>query len=326
MDRVIIDLKHCYGIKRLKHEFDFSQTRAYALYAPNGVMKSSLAQTFQDVSEGKASEDRIFQNRAATRQILDQAGAPLDPSQILVVSPYNPDLAPNEKTSTLLVDAKLQQEYAQLHVEIDQATNALLTAVKKQASSKKDFDSEIASAFTNGGDLKTALTRIKSEPEREKDTPFVDVQYDKLFDDRVLNAIDAKDVKGAIEEYVRRYNELLATSTFFKKGTFDYYNAAEIAASLAKNGFFNAKHTVRLNSTGQSLEINTQKDLEDIIAHEKDAIIKDKQLKKKFDDVAKALDKNVPSETSAGTCLTMKHTYRSCITSRNSRKMFSSRT
>lgn len=55
MDRVTIDLTNCYGIKKLKYAFDFSQMRAYALYAPNGVMKSSLAQTFQDLATGAPS-------------------------------------------------------------------------------------------------------------------------------------------------------------------------------------------------------------------------------------------------------------------------------
>ena len=39
MERIEIDLKHCYGIKSLKQTVDFSTGRAKALYAPNGVMK-----------------------------------------------------------------------------------------------------------------------------------------------------------------------------------------------------------------------------------------------------------------------------------------------
>ena len=63
MDRVSIDLKHCYGIKALKRDFDFTKTRAFAIYAPNGVMKSSLAQTFADAASGEDSHDRIFPGR-----------------------------------------------------------------------------------------------------------------------------------------------------------------------------------------------------------------------------------------------------------------------
>lgn len=292
MDRVTIDLENCYGIKTLKHSFDFSEVRACALYAPNGVMKSSLAQTFQDLVSGTKSMDRIFQDRVTSRQIIDQNGAELAADQVLVVGPYNEQLAHNEKTSTLMVDEKRRAEYARLHLEIDKAKDALLAAIKKQAASKKNFESEIASAFTSDNDFKKALDRIQKELELQTDKPFAEVEYDKIFDDRVLSAIDNKDVRGAIEDYVRRYNELLSASTFFKKGTFDYYNATQIATNLGNNGFFNAKHTVRLNSTGESVEIKTQKELETVIAREKDAIIKDKQLRKKFDDVAKALDKN----------------------------------
>ena len=74
MDHVKIDLKNCYGIKNLQRDFDFSETRAYALYAPNGVMKSCLAQTFQDAADGKDSEDRIFKTRKTVRKIIDEAG------------------------------------------------------------------------------------------------------------------------------------------------------------------------------------------------------------------------------------------------------------
>jgi hypothetical protein len=58
MDRVSIDLQHCYGIKALKQDFDFSQTAAVALYAANGVRKSSLAETFLDASNGTDTTKR----------------------------------------------------------------------------------------------------------------------------------------------------------------------------------------------------------------------------------------------------------------------------
>jgi DNA-binding PucR family transcriptional regulator len=70
-----------------------------------------------------------------------------------------------------------------------------------------------------------------------------------------------------------RYNELLAASTYFKEGIFEYYNAATIAKSLADNGFFDAKHSVSFNN-GKRLEIKTVEELEKMIAKEKDAVTK----------------------------------------------------
>ena len=292
MRLVSVDLKHCYGIKALKKEFDFSNTQAYAIYAPNGSMKSSLAQTFQDAAKGVKSQDRIFPARKTSRQITDEDGNEIEGERVLVVLPYDAEYGPTEKTSTLLVDAKLRKEYEQLHIAIDESKAILLKAIREQSNSKSNFENEISFAFTSGDDFEVAITRIKDELEKQKDTPFADVKYDTIFDEKVLKALDTKDLKNAVEDFIRRYNELLTASTYFKKGTFDYYNAGQIAKSLADNGFFDAHHTVNLKASGAVLEINTQKELENVIAEEKKAIIEDEELRKKFDGVAKQLQRN----------------------------------
>jgi hypothetical protein len=51
MKQLQVDLQHCYGIKALKEQFDFSGGKACAVYAPNGAMKSSLAKTFLEEIE-----------------------------------------------------------------------------------------------------------------------------------------------------------------------------------------------------------------------------------------------------------------------------------
>src|SRR5262249_28980034 len=63
------------------------------------------------------------------------------------------------------------------------------------------------------------------------------------------------------------------------------------ARSLADNGFFDAKHTVSFNN-GKSVEVKTVKQLEDMIAKEKEAITKDKELRKKFAELEKLITKN----------------------------------
>lgn len=293
MNRVKIDLKNCYGIKAVQVDLDFKPTAAYALYAPNGVMKSSLAQTFKDTANGKDSEDRIFPGRKTFRQITDDVGKDIAGERVLVVGPYDDQFGPTEKTATLLVDAKLKKEYDALHIAIDEAKEGFLKAIRQQAKSRRDFGVEISSAFTaSGKKFDDAVARIKKEIEKQKEAPFSNVDYDLIFNDQVATALGNKDVKGAVEDYVRRYNELLDASTFFKKGTFDYYNAAQIAKHLADNGFFDAKHTVTLKGTGKAQEINTQKELEDIVAQEKATMMADKDLRGKFDAVAKQLERN----------------------------------
>jgi hypothetical protein len=290
MNRVTIDLTNCYGIKRLYTQLDFSGSRVYAIYAPNGAMKSSLAQTFHDIATDVPSADRIFPARACTRKVTDEHGKDLTKESVFVVNPYDEEFGHTEKTSTLLVDAKLRKQYEQLYAEIDKAKEVLLNALAEQSHSKRPIEDELSAAFT-ADDFYTALYRIRKELEDQADTPLADVHYDRVFDERVLNILGTENVKGALEDYITRYNELLEASTFFKKGVFDYYNAGQIAKSLSNNGFFEAKHSVNLNAD-KPLEIHTQKELEAVIAKEKDAILKDKELRKKFDQIAKTLERN----------------------------------
>ncbi len=73
ISKIRLDLENCYGIKKLKEDLDFTGRRVVAIYAPNGSMKSSFAQTFLDLSKGDITKDRYFPTRATKRKITDQA-------------------------------------------------------------------------------------------------------------------------------------------------------------------------------------------------------------------------------------------------------------
>lgn len=292
MRELHVELENCYGIRALSAVFDFSKSVVFAIYAPNGAMKSSLAQTFKDVADSKPSKDRVFPSRACKRSITDENGNEIAPETVLVIRPYDEFFGHTEKTSTLLVDAKLRTEYEQLHEDINKSKAALAKALKAQSGSRKDIEAEVSSTFTKSADqFYLALTRVKDELMAQPDAPFAAIQYDVIFDEKVLALLATKDFKTAIADYVRKYNELLAASTYFKRGTFNYYNAATIAKSLADNGFFDAKHTVRLNAD-EVLDINSVQQLEDLIAREKEGISNDPDLRKKFTDIEKLITKN----------------------------------
>ena len=293
MKTLTIDLENCYGIRKLQKKLDFSTAQAIAIYAPNGSMKTSLAQTFQDVASGTESKDRIFPGRVCKRIIKDENGADLPKDSVLVVRPYEETLGHSAKTSTLLVNPALRQEYESLHADIDSAREALLKGLREQSGSKRDLEKEISLAFTASPDkFYIALNRIRDEVVNRPDAPLKDIPYDLIFDEKVQSFLDTKDFKTAIDGFIKKYNELLAASTYFKKGVFNYYNAAQIAKQLADNGFFAAKHSVNLNA-GERKEITTQQELEDLISKEKEAISNDKDLRKKFIEIEKVIHKNV---------------------------------
>ena len=293
MERVTVNLRNCYGIRSLKKEFDFTGTQAFALYAPNGVMKSSLAKAFQDAAEERDSEDRIFPTRKTVRDITDDNNQEIKGNRVLVVFPYDEDLGVSEQTSTLLLNPALKKEYDDLLRSTAEAKATLIEKVKVQSQSRMNMESELSSAIMpTQNEFEAALIRVRREVEEQKNSVFSNVEYDKIFNEKVLKALNTKDLKSAIHEYAQRYNELLTASTFFKKGTFDYYNAAQIAKSLADNGFFDANHSVSLNADSGNREITDKKQLEEVISQEKDAILADAALRSKFDDVARQLMRN----------------------------------
>ncbi len=104
MKKLNLSLEHCYGIRKLNAILDYDNSSTVAIYAPNGAMKSSLANTFQDIADGNESKDRVFQDRATKRVVTDEAGAELPPGGILVLRPYEEVPGQNNETATLLVE------------------------------------------------------------------------------------------------------------------------------------------------------------------------------------------------------------------------------
>ena len=293
MERVTLDLRNCYGIKRLEATFDFANTHAFSLYAPNGVMKSSLANAFHDAAEQQDSKDRIFPSRQTARRITDEQGKPIQGSRVLVVQPYDAQLGVTERTSTLLLDTDLKKDYENMLRDAAAARRSLLAAVRQQCGSTRNMEAEISAAvMTTPTELDAALVRLRREVEDQPDAPFSDLSYDTIFNEKVLEALATKNLSDAIQDYARRYNELLAASKYFRKGTFDYYNAAQVAKSLKANGFFSASHTVTLNADTGKREIGDSTEIDKLISDEKDALLADKSLRSSFDDVARQLVRN----------------------------------
>lgn len=212
-----------------------------------------------------------------------------------MIRSYDPEYGLSEKHCTLLVSAELRRESEQLEARVDAARSAFLKAMRTQADSNRDFAQEISIAITRrGNQFEDAVLGLQPLIERQSDAPYADVKYEIVFHEKVVKALeDDTDLLASIEEFVTVYNTLLAASNYFRKGTFDYYNAGQIAATLAKQGFFDAEHTVNLYASGIPVEVKNQKDLIKIIEDEKQAILNDSALQKKFNKVQKKFERNV---------------------------------
>jgi len=292
MKSLHIELANCHGIHKLSTVLPFAKSNAVAIYAPNGMMKTSFARTISDLSQGVESTDHMFPDRVSTRSITDHQGVAVGADDVVVIVSYDEDMGPTEATSTLLIDKPLRTEYEAIEATILAAKAELVKALKTQASTKKDVERTVSLAFTTDSEsFFKALLRIENELATDT-AEFSDVLYDVVFDDKVIALLRTADFRAALSEYVNRFNELLDTSIYFNRKTFNYYNAATVTKSLGDNGFFNAKHSVLLNAGGVSEQISTQKELAALIDAEKKKISDDDALRKTFSELEKQLNRN----------------------------------
>jgi hypothetical protein len=293
MKKLHVDLEYCYGIKKLQTEFDFEANGdIFAIYAPNGVMKTSLANAFKDVSSGQKSVDRIWKNNTTRRQIKDEKGDDLAPANVFVIEPYNEGYR-SDRISTLLVNESLRTRYDEIHKDINEKAEVLVNELKGPTGMKKEIREELSNSITHDpNDFYRALTRVREEVETQEETPLGKVVYADIFNPKVEPILGDSKFISKIQEYIEKYDELVSSSTFFRKGVFTHNNAADIAKNLNANGFFKADHSVFLRINGEKTEVSSLKDLESAIQTEKDLILTDTALKSAFESIDKQLEKN----------------------------------
>ena len=287
-----INLKNCYGITSLEKKLDFLEKSIFSIYASNGLMKTSFAKIFMDLSRGEESKDEIYPNRNTTREIKKD-GVDLAKEEVFVVKPYD-ETYKSDDISALLVNPTLKKEYDKEYAEIQTAKDNFLREIGELSGIKPEaIETEICNVFCQSEENQffKSLVGIKAEVLNDKKPTYQDIKYNELFNDKTMPVIGNKDFIKNINSYVEKYNELLEKSIFFKKGIFNHVQASDVANQLEKNGFFKAEHMVVLSGNNKS--IKTKNDLEKIITEEKNKILQDEVLKKEFEKLDKILKQNI---------------------------------
>ena len=292
MNKLNIELENCYGIKKLKYTFDFTANSTYAIYAPNGIMKTSFAKTFLDLSKVVESHDSIFKERKTKRNITDETAAELNSEQVFVVVPYAQDFK-SQKISTLLVNKVLKEKYEKIHADINDKKEILLVELTNLSGLKKGIEETFSNDFIHTPkEFFKLILRVKTEVLDKAEPAFENIIYERIFNEKVVEFLKTKDFKTKLSEYIAKYNELIDSSTYFKKGVFNHTNASTIAKNLKDNGFFKASHSVSLNAKDakeKNRVITTEAELEEVIKEEKNSILKNPEILKAFEEIDKAI-------------------------------------
>lgn len=283
-------MKNCYGIDALEHTFDFSNRNMPVLiYAPNGVMKTSLAKTMRQYAAKKEPEDIFFPERKSEFSVIDEADSPLNREAVFVIDSVD-EKYQSARISTLLASEELKARYDEIYGSIAEKKEKLFKALKKPSGLTKEIDSAIAEAFkVRREDVLVALARLDREVKEGAHSEFAILKYKTIFSDKVLDFIQNSDVKALINDYTKVYEQIIDGSQYFKKGVFNHSNAETIAKNLKANGWFDGGHSVNLKNGEVSSEISTEAELIDAIEAEKQKILTDPKLTEMFQKVDSTL-------------------------------------
>lgn len=302
MPHLKINLENCYGIKEFSEEFSFdrsknipNKTKCYAIYASNGSMKSSFADTFYAVQEAIKGEprDRMYPDRKSLCDI-SWDGKPIAASTVYVIKTID-DTAfdePPTGAARLLVNEKLKKEYQEIYAKLESEKDSFITKLKK-ISSSTDCEAELVATFSRAGQVNSiyeilhrAVLALKGQK-----YPAYDFKYNDVFDKggKVKDFVEKN--KDLLQQYATTYNRLLQESSFFSnESSFGTYQAKEIDRNVKDDGFFGAGHRFKLS--GEDTEVESSKQFSAIIKSEIQKIISDDNARAVFDKIDAALQAN----------------------------------
>jgi len=283
VDKLSLNLKNCYGIGKLEVELVFKH-KGYAIYAPNGVMKTSFAKTMLDLSKGKHPSDLVFPDRESVCEVkLNEE--PINQEDIFVVKSYDEHYS-SEGASTLLANDDLKKRYEKVHKDIGDAKKDLDKKLRLFAGfgskSRENLDPIIEDIFDE--QYYDALFNLEGELGDIKDASFGNADYKIIFNPKVRQLLTDDVVGKTVMEFAQKYDELTESSPILSK-EFQYHNVSQIQQQLEANNFFNAGHSINLNdgNSQEKTEHTTNQSLLEKIEAEKIRVLSDAKLRAKFE-------------------------------------------
>ncbi|WP_322844718.1 AAA family ATPase [Pseudomonas sp. B33.4] len=247
MREVCVDLKNCYGIKSLDYKFDFGNPaehkKSFAIYAPNGLMKTSFTKTFENLAAGGVPKEERFNRIAKAVVRIDNAAIT---SQCIHVLKSEIDLSQESpEMSNILVNPDKKTRYDSLVLDIEKQKIKCISSLQKLSGvPKKDIEVKILKDIGQS-DFFECLSKLSEDQLKISSTP--PYNYAAIFDDKVTELLSSKDFLINAKEFSERYQQVFTQDgTIFKKDIFNPIKAERSFATLKSQGYFEGGHLLYL--------------------------------------------------------------------------------
>ena len=284
MDQLKVKLSNCYGIPSFENTFDFTEngnkSKVYAIYAPNGLMKTSFAKTFEKLSKGEQPKEERFGRQASFDVEVD--GSRVGKEDVYVLKAEVDIASETDAVTNILVNEEYKSSYDSLVKELTQIKSKLLSTLQKKSKVKK---AEVEDKLTQDFGCDDFVYCIKLAKEIAVDDEIRNFSYGEVFDPKALEVIQSQEFLNKAKKFNSRYQDLFdQEGTIYKRGVFNPIKADGAFSSLNKNGFYDAGHKIHLSGDDSSI---SREEIQEKIEAIHRSIDGDSELKKIRESLAK---------------------------------------
>lgn len=253
MKKLGVKFKNCYGIQSFEHEFDFGDgepgNKAFAVYAPNGLMKTSFTKTFEKLAMGSMAVEERYNRTSTSDAWVDGMQMPKESIYVLKSEIDIRDDSP--ALTDILVNPENKSRYDAILIDIDKQKTKLITGLQKASGvPKKDIEKTLLED-TGINKFPECIANLKA---RKIASELAHLDYSVLFDPKVIDVLKSAEFVSNAKEFNKRYQELFSQEgSIYQKGVFNPARAETSFSTLDKQGFFNGGH--RLQMRGEATAI-----------------------------------------------------------------------
>ena len=240
MQTITLDLTDCFGIQEMHQVIEFNNDNVVAVYARNGLMKTSFAKTMKKIQLGKIADicDAIFEDAGTANILID--GRPAQSSDFFVINSFESSY--ESDITSLLVKGRVKEHLKDTLKLRDKFFKILSDKsglkLKKTTGGKAVYELENAIIDDFGFTERSILLNLEALANYEVAFSCPNIAYATIFDRTVLTKIKSAAFQEKIATFVMNVNHIYNAFPFMKKGEFTLPKLKDVKKAMEKDKFF----------------------------------------------------------------------------------------